>query len=112
MSTASGSMRVERVAGDERVVQLGERLDVADVVEHDEAAADRGEHPDLAALHLDLARGAVDQVAAMLEDVMQRAGVRARAVARRLGGDLLPDLALRGARLRGRRRAARARARS
>ena len=99
MSSASGSMRVERVAGDERVVQLGEGLDVADVVEHHEAPADRGEHPDLAALHLDLAPGAVDQVAAMLEDVMQRAGVRARAVARRLGGDLLPHLALRGARL-------------
>jgi hypothetical protein len=84
-------------------VQRSECLDVADVVEDHEAPADRGEHPDLTALHRHIRRNAVQQAAPLLEDVVQRSRVRDDAVASGLRGDLLPDLVLGRARRLARR---------
>ena len=91
--------RVERVALNERAVERGERLDLADVVEHDEATADRSEHPDLAAVHLDGPRDCVELFAAALEHVVHRARAGVDAVATGRVGHLPPDLALNRARL-------------
>src|SRR4051794_38086302 len=54
-----------------RACSSGECLDVADVVEHDEAAADRRQHSHPAALHLGGAPSLVDRIAPNLEHIME-----------------------------------------
>jgi hypothetical protein len=66
---------VERVSLDERAMKRCERLDLADVVEHDESTADRDEHSHLAAVDLDGLSDSVQLLAAALEYVVHRAGV-------------------------------------
>ena len=70
------ALRARRARSPERAaVKRGERLDLADVVEHDEATADRSEHPHLAAVHLD--RRATRRAV--------RGGARTRRASRRCG---------------------------
>ena len=94
-----GLERVERVALNERGVQSGERLDFADVVEHDEATPDRRQHADLAAAHFDRLHDGVELFASALEDVVHRTCAGVDAVATGGVGDLSPDLALNRTRL-------------
>jgi hypothetical protein len=89
---------VQRVALHERALKRGERLDIAYVIEHDEAPGDRSQRADLAALHRHVTADRVQQRAVSFEHVVHRAGVRTHAVTGRLGGDLVPHLPLGGAR--------------
>ena len=97
--------RIEGVAGDERIVQRRERLDVADVVEHHEAPADRGEHPDLAALHVDLAPTRVRRSRRCSNTSCSAPVSEATPWPPGLRRHLVPHLLLVGARRRARRRA-------
>lgn len=62
--------RIERITLNERTVKCGERLNLADVIKHDEATADGREHSHLAAMHLHPAGDGVQLLAAALEHIV------------------------------------------
>ena len=90
--------RVECVALHERGVQRGEDVGAADVVQDGRTAADEHERAGLAVVQGDRAEELVEALAAPVVDVVHRAGVGGDVHPRGLAGDLVPDVALHGAR--------------